>query len=173
MIEPISPSVWRRASQNTALNVSAVRIASGDYQACPRLVVRGAAFQPAIAPSLNQTVRLARWPKLASYADQLVTLRCCFGMWWRRAALALNGIGSLESGQETSLLSQSNQQHQPPIPATTPPTVSPAAAQPSHTPVTVTMPQAGWAKQAGWWRADLSAASAAQSWADWCREPAA
>jgi hypothetical protein len=29
MIEPINPSVWRRASRNTAFSVSAVRIASG------------------------------------------------------------------------------------------------------------------------------------------------
>src|SRR4029077_2529266 len=99
MIEPISPSVWRRASRNTALSVSAVRIASGEYQACPPRVVRGAAFQPSIAASLNQTVRLARCPTLASYAAQLVTLRFCFGMWWRRAPLALNGMGRLGSEQ--------------------------------------------------------------------------
>jgi hypothetical protein len=33
MIEAIKPSVWRRASRNTAFSVSAVRIASGEYQA--------------------------------------------------------------------------------------------------------------------------------------------
>jgi hypothetical protein len=30
MIEPINPSVWRRASRNTAFNLSAVRIASAE-----------------------------------------------------------------------------------------------------------------------------------------------
>jgi hypothetical protein len=29
---------------------------------------------------------------------QFVTLRFCFGMWWRRVALALNGMG--DSGSE-------------------------------------------------------------------------
>jgi hypothetical protein len=66
MIEPINPSVWRRASRKTALRVSAVKIASGEYQACPPGVVRGAACQPAIASSLNHRVRLPRWRKLAS-----------------------------------------------------------------------------------------------------------
>jgi hypothetical protein len=92
MIEPIKPSVWRRARRNTVLSVSAVRIASGEYQACPPRVVRGAACQAAIASSVNHAVRLPRWRKLASYAAQFVTLRFCFGMWWRRAGLALNGM---------------------------------------------------------------------------------
>jgi len=35
IIEPINPSVWRRASRNTALNVSALRIASAEYQRWP------------------------------------------------------------------------------------------------------------------------------------------
>jgi hypothetical protein len=97
MIEPINPSVWRKASRNTAFSVRAVRIASGEYQACPPRVVRGAARQAAIASSLNHTVRLPRWRKPASYAAQFVTLRFCFGMWWRRTALALNGIGDPRS----------------------------------------------------------------------------
>jgi len=46
MIDP-SPSVWRRASRNTAFGVSAVRIASDELQTCPPRVVRGPAFQPA------------------------------------------------------------------------------------------------------------------------------
>jgi len=41
MIEPMRPSVWRRASRNTARNVSAVRIASGEYQGWPPRMVRG------------------------------------------------------------------------------------------------------------------------------------
>src|SRR4051795_12645566 len=89
MIEPISPSVWRRASRNTARSVSAVRIASGEYPAWPTRVVRGSSRQAAIASSLNQIVKLPRWRRLASYAAQFVTLRFCFGMWWRRAVLAL------------------------------------------------------------------------------------
>ena len=45
----------------------------------------------------NQTVRLTRCRRLASYAAQLITLRFCLGMWWRRVALALNGMISLGS----------------------------------------------------------------------------
>src|SRR3954471_23408651 len=56
-------------------------------------VVRGSACQAAIAASVNQTVRLPRWRKAASYSAQFVTRRRCFGIRWRRAALALNGIG--------------------------------------------------------------------------------
>jgi hypothetical protein len=80
MIEPINPSVWRRARWNMALSVSAVRIANGEYQGCPPQVVRGAARQAAIASSVNHTAKLPRWRKLASYAAQLVTLRFCFGI---------------------------------------------------------------------------------------------
>ena len=66
MMEPIRPSVWRSARRNTARRLSAVRIARGEYQAWPPAVVRGAARQPAIASSMNQTVRLPRWRRLAS-----------------------------------------------------------------------------------------------------------
>ena len=59
MIEPINPSVWRKASRNTAFSVRAVRIASGEFQACPPRVVRGAARQAAIASSLNHTRQAA------------------------------------------------------------------------------------------------------------------
>src|SRR5690242_13257762 len=54
------PSVWRKARRNTARTVSAVRIASGEYQAWPPRVARGPAAQAAIASSVNQTVRLPR-----------------------------------------------------------------------------------------------------------------
>ena len=64
--EPISPSVWRYARRNTARKVSAVRIASAEYQGCPPRVVRGSAAQASIASSVNQTVRLPRCRKLAS-----------------------------------------------------------------------------------------------------------
>jgi len=38
------------------------------------------ARQAAIASSLNQTVRLPRWRKAASYSDQFVTRSRCLGM---------------------------------------------------------------------------------------------
>jgi len=76
-MELIRPSVWRRARRNTALSVSAVKIARGEYQRCPPRVVRGSAFQVATASSVNQTVRLPRWRKLASYSRQFVTLCFC------------------------------------------------------------------------------------------------
>jgi hypothetical protein len=55
-------------------------------------VARGSASQAAIASCVNQTVRLPRWRKPASYSAQFVIRRRCFGIRWRRAALALNGI---------------------------------------------------------------------------------
>ena len=69
-MEPINPSVWRRAKRNTARRVSAVRIARGEYQGRPPGVVRGAARHPSIAASENHTVRLPRWRRLASYSRQ-------------------------------------------------------------------------------------------------------
>src|SRR3954464_9822025 len=45
----------------------------------------------ATASGVNQTVRLPRARRPASYAAQLVTRCFCFGMWWRREAFALNG----------------------------------------------------------------------------------
>ena len=65
-MDPIRPSVWRRAKRNAARKVSAVRIAKGEYQGCPPGVVRGSARQLSIASSVNQTVKLPRWRKLAS-----------------------------------------------------------------------------------------------------------
>jgi len=62
-----------------------------EYQGCPPGVVRGSARQPSMASSVNQTVRLPRWRKLASYSRQFVTLRFCLGMWWRRSWFSLNG----------------------------------------------------------------------------------
>ena len=62
---------------NTALCVSAVKIASGEHQGCPPRVVRGAACQAVIASSVNRTVKLPRWRRLAPYAAQFVTLRLC------------------------------------------------------------------------------------------------
>jgi hypothetical protein len=66
MIEPINPSIWRRASRDMAFIVSAVRIASGEYHGWPPRVVRGAARQATIASSLHQTGKLPRCRRLAS-----------------------------------------------------------------------------------------------------------
>jgi hypothetical protein len=60
-------------------------------------VVRPSARHPAIASSLNHTVKLPRWRRLASYAAQFVIRRACLGMGWRLTALALNGtVGRAE-----------------------------------------------------------------------------
>ena len=81
MTEPIRPSVWRRARRNTARSVSAVRIAKDEYQGWPPGVVRASARQPSMASPVNQTVRLPRWRKLASYSRQFMSLCFCLGMW--------------------------------------------------------------------------------------------
>ena len=81
MIEPISPSVWRSARRNTVRSVSAVRIASGEYQGWPPRLVRGSACQAAIASSAEPDRQARRaGAELASYAGQLVTRRRCLGM---------------------------------------------------------------------------------------------
>jgi len=41
-------------------------MASGEYQGCPPRVVRGSAAHAAIASSVNHTVKLPRWRRLAS-----------------------------------------------------------------------------------------------------------
>ncbi len=48
------------ARRNTARSVSAVRMASGEYQACPPRVVRASAAHAATASSVNHTVKLPR-----------------------------------------------------------------------------------------------------------------
>jgi hypothetical protein len=50
-IDVIRPSVWRSASRNAALKVSAVEIARSEYRGCPPRVVRVVARQPSIASS--------------------------------------------------------------------------------------------------------------------------
>src|SRR5215208_2399059 len=60
-------------------------------------VVRGSARQAAIAASVNQTMRLPRWRRAASYSAQLVTRCRCVGMWRRQAALALNGTTGIQA----------------------------------------------------------------------------
>jgi len=57
----------------------------------PTRVVRGSAAHPSIASALNNTVRLPRRRRLASYAGQFVTLCTCLGMWWRRFWFSLKG----------------------------------------------------------------------------------
>src|SRR3954452_12789743 len=64
---------------------------------CPPRVVRGAAAQAATASGVNQTVRLPRARRPASYSAQLVTRCRCFGMWRRHAALALNGTAEIQA----------------------------------------------------------------------------
>src|SRR4051794_3784637 len=91
MTEPISPSVCRYASRNTALNVSAVRIARSEYSGCPPRLVRRSASHASTASSENQTVKLPRRRRLSSYSRQFVTLRFCSGMWWRRSWFSLKG----------------------------------------------------------------------------------
>src|SRR4051794_19792012 len=63
-------------------------MASVEYQGWPPRVVRGSA---AHASSVNHTVKLPRWRRLASYSRQLATLCRCRGMWWRRSWFSLNG----------------------------------------------------------------------------------
>src|SRR5215213_4202768 len=65
--------------------------------------MRGAAAQAATASGVNQTVRLPRARRPASYSAQLVTRCRCFAMWRRQAALALNGTAEIQaSGKEPS-----------------------------------------------------------------------
>ena len=49
-------------------------------------------------------VRRPRRRKPASYAAHFVTLRLCFGMWWRHLALALKGTAAIR-GQDRDRLS--------------------------------------------------------------------
>src|SRR4051795_2081644 len=54
--------------------------------------MHGSALQASIASGVNQTVRLPRARRPASYAAQLVTRCRCLGMRCRRSRLALNGM---------------------------------------------------------------------------------
>src|SRR5215218_682320 len=117
MMEPIRPSVWRSAKRNTALRVRAVRIASGEYQGCPPRVVRGSAVQAAIASSVNQTVKLPRCRKLASYSRQFVTVCFWRGMWCRPAWFSLKGKEGVQGQTRAALLRHPASQHQPDQPA--------------------------------------------------------
>src|SRR4051795_20394 len=100
MTEPISPSVCRYASRNTALNVSAVRIARSEYAGCPPRLVRRSASHASTASSENQTVKLPRRRRLSSYSRQFVTLRFCSGMWQRRAWFSLKGKAGIPGQTE-------------------------------------------------------------------------
>ncbi len=107
MMEPIRPSVWRRARRNTALSVSPVKIAKGEYQGCPPAIVRGCARHPSIASSVNQTVKLPRWRKDASCTAEFVSLCFCSGIWWRAVLVQSERQGGYpESDQGGSLLRQ-------------------------------------------------------------------
>src|SRR3954467_673492 len=100
MTEPIRPSVCRYASRNTALNVSAVRIARSEYSGCPPRLVRRSASHAATASSVNQNVKLPRRRRLSSYSRQFVTLRFCSGMWWRRSWFSLKGKADIPGQTE-------------------------------------------------------------------------
>src|SRR4051812_20913581 len=100
MTEPISPSVCRYASRNTALNVSAVRIARSEYSGCPPRLVRRSASHALTASSENQTVTLPRRRRLSSSSRQFVTLRFCSGMWWRRSWFSLKGKAGIPGQTE-------------------------------------------------------------------------
>ena len=64
----------------TARRLSALR--SGTAKASPSSWVDGAnqALHAATVSSVNQTVKLPRWRRAASYTAELTTLRFCFGM---------------------------------------------------------------------------------------------
>lgn len=94
--QPLGLAVGR---QNMTLSVRAVRMASAEYQGCPPRVVRGSAAHASMAASLNQTVKLPRCRKLASYADQFVTLCLCLGMRWRRSWFSLKGKARIRGQQ--------------------------------------------------------------------------
>src|SRR5918997_847158 len=120
MMEPIRPSLCRNARRNTARKVTAVRIASAEYQGCPPRVVRGSAAHAATASAVNQTVKLPRWRKLASYSRQFVTLRFCLAIWWRRSWFSLKGTAGIQGVRRGgALLRHSASQHQPADPCTT------------------------------------------------------
>jgi hypothetical protein len=80
MIEPINHSVWRSVGPNTVRKINPVWIAMFENKGWPPRVLRGEAFQPAIASSLNQTVRLPRGRRAASYSTQFVTCRFARGI---------------------------------------------------------------------------------------------
>jgi hypothetical protein len=54
-----------------------------------------AAGQAAVASSVNRTVKLPRWRKLASYGAQLVTLRFCLGIWVAACSVGLERHGGI------------------------------------------------------------------------------
>src|SRR5215203_4985987 len=90
--------------------------------------MRGGAAQAATASGVNQTVRLPRARRPASYSAQLVTRCCCLGMWRRQAALALNGTAEIRvSGKEPS-------SHNAQLPTPTGRSVQQGASPPSFPP---------------------------------------
>ena len=97
-MEPISPSVWRRARWNTVRRGSAVRIARGAYQGCPPRVVHGWLRPPGRDRLLREPDRQAPALTQADVLRAPFVTRCrCLGMGGRQAAaLALNGTGAFE-----------------------------------------------------------------------------
>jgi hypothetical protein len=100
-MEQISPSVWRKASRNTARKVSAVLIARDEYRSCPPRVVHGSAGQAAIAASVNHMARLPRPRRTALYSAQFVLRNRCSGTCWRQSVLTLTGKLRSAGGRRT------------------------------------------------------------------------
>ena len=69
-----------------------------------RDVAEAAAVHVATASGVNQTVRLPRARRPASYSAQLVTRWRCLGMRCRRAALVLNGTVEIRDQEGTAFL---------------------------------------------------------------------
>src|SRR3954464_5485680 len=91
MTEPISPSVCRNGRGETGRKVKARRTGRGEESGCPPRVARGSACHAWTASSVNQTVKLPRWRRPASYSRQFTTLRFCRGICWRRSWFSLKG----------------------------------------------------------------------------------
>ena len=62
---------------------------------------------------MNQTVKLPRWRKLASYSRQFVTLNRCVGMWWRQEDEQALAIASDPAPEAFSCFSMSWQPRHP------------------------------------------------------------
>ena len=72
--QTVQPRSLRPPRQSSTL------LAMFENKGWPPRVVRGEAFHPAIASSLNQTVRLPRCRRVASYSAQFVTRRFARGI---------------------------------------------------------------------------------------------
>jgi hypothetical protein len=97
-MEPIRPSVCRNARPKTARSVSAVVIARAEYGGCPPGVVRASACHAAIAASVNQTLRLPRCRKAASYSGPFVTLLANYSVGVESSGFSIAGRSAVVIG---------------------------------------------------------------------------